>query len=126
MALSREDMRRIALDEYFGVVSAGTIDETLAFFCKDATFTLYPSGRIFEGYVGIAEMYHTVFARHRDIEREVLDCCFDERAGTMAASFKATVRSPREPDRQMYNVNFWRFRGDKFAEVKVFTSDSEL
>jgi ketosteroid isomerase-like protein len=124
---SSKEMRRIALDEYFGLIERGTIAETLErFFAPDASFTMFPSGRIFTGYDEIAGMYRSVFDRHPVIVREVLDVVADADSGILSASFRATV--PREDSEPivMHNVNFWQFAGEKFAWVKVFSSDSAL
>lgn len=124
--LTRADMIRIAIDEYFETVSASTIDTTLGFFCEDAVFQLYPSGRRFVGHSEIADMYHEVFARHGVIERQVVDICCDEEAGLLSATFRGDNQGAGDGPRIMHNINFWKFRGDKFAWVKVFTSDPNL
>lgn len=125
--LTAGDMQRIALDEYFAVVSADTLPATLGFFHPDATFSLYPSGRVFRGHDAIMAMYGQVFARHRTIERTVTDISIDEDRQVMAASFIGRSRSLDDAgDVIMHNVNFWYFDGPRFRAVKVFTSDAKL
>lgn len=120
--LSAEELRTIALTDYFGLISEEIIDQTLAFFHEGATFTLFPSGRTFSGHTEIASMYRSVFESHGAIDREVVDVIIDEDAQRIAASFIA--RPSDAPT--MYNVNIWQFRGSKFESVKVFTSNPAL
>lgn len=125
-AITRERMRALALDEYFGVIAPGHIEDVMHLFCADATFTLYPSGRIFTGHDEIRSMYEMVFSANPGLNRRVLDYCCDEEAGMMTASFEARSQKADGSDHVMYNVNIWTFRGEKFSSVKVFTSDPEL
>lgn len=125
--LTAARMLQIALVDYFGSISADTIKATVEhFFTPQATFTLYPSGRLFTGHAEIERMYSDVFARHPVIEREVLDTVVDPQSGRMSASFRAYVPVNGGTPVIMHNVNFWQFEGEKFGEVKVFSSDAGL
>ncbi|WOE74665.1 nuclear transport factor 2 family protein [Alterisphingorhabdus coralli] len=124
--LSRAAMVRIAIDQYFATIDKDSIKETLGFFRPDASFTLYPSGRVFTGHKQIADMYAGVFARHERIDREILEVAADTETGTLCASFKAMAYPKDRPPMTMHNVNFWRFEGRQFAWVKVYSSDRAL
>jgi len=124
--LSRAEMIQIAIDQYFARITKDTIPETLEFFHPDATFTLYPSGRLFRGHDEIAAMYTEVFGRHERIEREVVDVAVDHEANIVSASFRATAYPRNGSKYIMHNVNFWQFEGRKFSGIKVYSSDAAL
>lgn len=118
----RDALITLAIDTYFDAVDAQRMEDALALFHDDATFTLYPSGTVHRGHGEIAGMYEGIFARHGHPKREVVDVCADPVAGLVSASFRAEFAREDGTALTLNNVNIWRVEGMKFQWVKVFTS----
>lgn len=76
--------------------------------------------------VRVGQLVQPGTARHATIVHRDFECAVDEKNGRIAASFEAVLTDANGDVTRLYNMNFWRVRGDKFQEVYVYMSGANV
>nr|WP_047169160.1 nuclear transport factor 2 family protein [Sphingomonas sp. Y57] len=124
--LTRERLISLARDEYFANVDAGNIDAAVACFHPEALFTVQTSFATITGTSAIREMIERLVTSNEKVVHRDFVFTVDEANGRIAASFTVELTGKDGTNTVMQNTNFWRVRGDKFQEVYVYMSGSNV
>lgn len=120
---TREALIDLTIRRYFDAVDNRRLDDALALFQDNATFTIYPGGAVYCGRTAIGGMYEAVFRRHGHPARKIVDVCADPMSGLVSASFEARFQNDDRRTTTLYGVNIWSIEKGRFRWVKVFTGD---
>ena len=124
--LNRQQLIKLATEDYFGNVDAKNMTGTLACFHDTALLTVQTDHTVHEGKEGIKRMFETFFDSFETIIHTNFECTVDEKNGRIAASFNAILNHADGNQTVLRNTNFWRIRGDKFQEVYVYMSGDNV
>ena len=116
-----------AAEGYFAAVDAKRLDDTLAYFNKDAVFTVQSGFVSYEGCdTGIREMYERFFesynvGQHLDFEHIV-----DPVAEACTSRFRVKLEDLSGNRDTKRSVNQWFFRDGRFQRVFVWISGDNV
>ena len=124
--LNRQQLIKLATEDYFGNVDAKNMKGTLACFHDTALLIVQTDHTVHEGKEGIKRMFENFFDSFDTIVHKDFECTVDEKNGRIAASFSAILTDADGNETVLRNTNFWRIRGDKFQEVYVYMSGDNV
>ena len=106
---------------YFEAVDRKDHAGALAFFAKDATFTVQTANLTLRGHDEIGSMFRAFFADYETICHRIANLVVDERAGKTSTEQDCPhVRNDGTPER-LYTCNFFDFALDgRFQRVIVW------
>lgn len=124
--LVRADLIDLALNRYFARVDAKDMEAVLACFHDEALFTVQTSFTRHAGKPAIRRMFEDFFSSWATIVHKDFTVTADEKHGRIAASFEAVLTGHDGQVIQLFNTNFWRIREDRFQEVHVYMSGTNV
>lgn len=124
--LNRDQLIKLATQDYFANVDAKNMDAALACFHDTALFTVQTDSTTHEGKAGIRKMFETFFSSFETIVHKDFECTVDEKNGRISAVFNVELTDADGNVSHLQNTNFWRVRGNKFQEVYVYMSGANV
>ena len=124
--LDREGLIDLALNKYFGNVDSKNLDAVLDCFHDNAMMTVQTSFTIHDGKENIKRMFEDFMGAYDVIIHRDFTCTVDVDNGRITASFVAELTDPEGNKTYLENTNYWRIRDDKFQEVYIYMSGSNV
>jgi ketosteroid isomerase-like protein len=125
-SLDRKGLIDLALNKYFANVDKKDLDAVLDCFHDNALMTVQTSFTTHEGKDNIKRMFTEFMSAFDIIVHRDFTCTVDEDNGRITASFVAELTDADGNKTYLENTNFWRIRGDKFQEVYIYMSGSNV
>jgi ketosteroid isomerase-like protein len=125
-SLDREGLIDLALNKYFASVDRKDLDAVLDCFHDNAMMTVQTSFTTHAGKDNIKRMFTEFMSAFDVIIHRDFTCTVDEDNGRITASFVAELHDADGNKTYLENTNFWRIRGDKFQEVYIYMSGSNV
>jgi ketosteroid isomerase-like protein len=124
--LDRKGLVKLAIKSYFANVDKKRMEAVLDCFHDEAMFTVQTAHVRHSGKAELRQMYETFFSTYKKIVHRDFVCTVDEKNGRIAASFVADLWDHKGVKTSLHNTNFWRIRDDKFQEVYVYMSGTNV
>ncbi len=124
--LGRDQLIELATKKYFGNVDRKNLDAVMDCFHDEALFTIQTDWRTHSGASEIRRMFVDFFDGYQEIVHKDFVCTVDEDNGRICAVFNVDVTDHDGNVTSMRNTNFWRVKGDKFQEVYVYMSGTNV
>ena len=116
-----------ATEGYFAAVDAKRLDDTLAYFNKDAVFTIQSGFVSYEGRDnGIREMYERFFESYKWFEHLEFEHIVDSVAQACTSRFRVELEDVEGNRDTKRSVNQWYFRDGRFQRVFVWISGDNV
>ncbi|MGI9228590.1 MAG: nuclear transport factor 2 family protein [Gammaproteobacteria bacterium] len=125
-SLDRDGLIDLAVKQYFGNVDKKNLQATLDCFHDNAILTVQTSFTVHAGKENIERMFVDFMQAYDVIIHRDFTCTVDEANGRIAASFIAELTDAEGEKTYLQNTNYWRIRDDKFQEVYVYMSGSNV
>jgi len=125
-SLDREGLVDLALNKYFASVDRKDLDAVLDCFHDNAMMTVQTSFTTHAGKDSIKRMFTEFMSAFDVIVHRDFTCTVDEDNGRITASFVAELTDADGNKTYLENTNFWRIRGDKFQEIYIYMSGSNV
>lgn len=118
--VGRDQLARAPI-AYFDAVDRMALEETLAFFAPDATFTIQTAHVVFNGLDEIAGMFRGFFADHRSMRHGVRNLVVDETAQKASTEQLVPLVQADGTELTLTTCNFFDFAPDgRFSRVIVW------
>lgn len=125
-SLDREGLIDLALNKYFANVDKKDLDAVLDCFHDNAMMTVQTSFTTHAGKDNIKRMFTEFMSAFDVIIHRDFTCTVDEDNGRITASFVAELHDADGNKTYLENTNFWRIRDDKFQEIYIYMSGSNV
>ncbi len=116
----------LAIHKYFGNVDKKALDAVLDCFHDNAMLTVQTAFTTHVGKAEIRRMFVDFMGAYETIIHRDFTCTVDAANGRIAASFVAELVDTDGNETRLENTNFWRIRDEKFQEVYVYMSGSNV
>jgi ketosteroid isomerase-like protein len=124
--LDREGLIDLAVNQYFANVDRKDLDAVLDCFHDNAMMTVQTSFTTHAGKDNIKRMFTEFMSAFDVIIHRDFTCTVDEDNGRITASFVAELHDSEGNKTYLHNTNFWRIRDDKFQEIYIYMSGSNV
>ncbi len=125
-SLDREGLIDLALNKYFANVDKKDLDAVLDCFHDNAMMTVRTSFTTHAGKDNIKRTFTDFVSAFDVIIHRDFTCTVDEDNGRITASFVAELHDADGNKTYLENTNFWRIRDDKFQEIYIYMSGSNV
>ncbi|MFT5134581.1 MAG: ketosteroid isomerase-like protein [Gammaproteobacteria bacterium] len=125
-SLDREGLIDLAINQYFANVDKKDLNAVLDCFHDNAMMTVQTSFTVHDGKDNIKRMFTEFMSTFDVIVHRDFTCTVDEANGRITASFIADVTGKDGEITSLHNTNFWRIRDDKFQEIYIYMSGSNV
>ena len=118
----RENQLVVLAEHYFAAVDRMDLQATLACFVPHARFSIATYDTLYRGRDGeVRAMFERLFARYASVWHGEFDHVVQP-PQRIASRFRVENTGPDGRKFVKHNCNFFRLRGDRFAEVFVYMS----
>ena len=125
-SLDRKGLVDLAVKRYFGSVDKKDLPATLDCFHDNAMLTVQTSFTTHAGKENIRRMFVDFMDAYEVIAHRDFTCTVDVANARITASFTAELTDAKGEKTLLENTNYWRVREDKFQEVYVYMSGSNV
>ena len=125
-SLDREGLVDLAIHKYFANVDSKNLDAVLDCFHDNAMMTTQTAFATHAGKDNIKRMFTDFMGAFETIIHRDFEITVDEDNGRIVASFVAELVDADGNRTLLENTNFWRIRDDKFQEIYIYMSGTNV
>jgi ketosteroid isomerase-like protein len=125
-SLDRDGLVDLAINKYFANVDKKDLNAVLDCFHDNAMMTVQTSFTIHAGKDNIKRMFTEFMSAYDVIVHRDFTCSVDADNGRITASFVAELTTGDGEKTYLNNTNFWRIRDDRFQEIYIYMSGSNV
>ena len=125
-SLDREGLIDLAIRQYFANVDKKDLDAVLNCFHDNAMMTVQTSFTVHAGKDNIKSMFTEFMSAYDVIVHRDFSCTVDTDNGRITAGFIAELTDADGEKTTLHNTNFWRIREDKFQEIYIYMSGTNV